>query len=97
MIFNEIENLKGLDHPNILKLYEYFEDDKRFYIITELCRGGELFDEITTRGAFSELDAARLIKQVLLCINYCHTNNVVHRDLKPENILLEQDKDYDQI
>ena len=57
MIFNEIENLKGLDHPNILKMYEYFEDDKRFYIVTELSRGGELFDEIVKRGKFSEVDA----------------------------------------
>lgn len=97
MLFNEINNLKGLDHPNIVKMYQYFEDEKRYYIITDICKGGELFDEIIARGKFSENDAAKLIKQVLLCINYCHEKKIVHRDLKPENILLESNKDFDQI
>lgn len=97
MLFNEINNLKDLDHPNILKMYEFFEDEKRYYIVTDICKGGELFDEIVARGKFSEKDASLLMKQVLSCINYCHTNHIVHRDLKPENILLEQNKEFDQI
>jgi len=97
MFFNEISILKDLDHPNILKMYEFFEDDKRYYIVTDICKGGELFDEIVARGKFSERDASMLMKQVLSCINYCHQNNIVHRDLKPENILLEQNKEFDQI
>lgn len=97
MLFNEINNLKDLDHPNILKMYEFFEDEKRYYIVTDICKGGELFDEIVARGKFSEQDASMLIKQVLSCINYCHVNHIVHRDLKPENILLEQNKEFDQI
>ena len=97
MLFNEINNLKDLDHPNILKMYEFFEDEKRYYIVTDICKGGELFDEIVARGKFSERDAAMLMKQVLSCINYCHKNSIVHRDLKPENILLEQNKEFDQI
>jgi calcium-dependent protein kinase len=97
MLFNEINILKELDHPNIVKMYEFFEDDKRYYLVQEICKGGELFDEIIARGKFTERDAALLIKQVLSCINYCHQNNIVHRDLKPENILLEQNKAFDQI
>merc|ERR1711981_497978 len=97
MLFNEINNLKDLDHPNILKMYEFFEDEKRYYIVTDICKGGELFDEIVARGKFSEQDASMLMKQVLSCINYCHQNRIVHRDLKPENILLEQNKEFDQI
>jgi len=97
MLFNEINNLKDLDHPNILKMYEFFEDEKRYYIVTDICKGGELFDEIVARGKFSEQDASMLVKQVLSCINYCHSNKIVHRDLKPENILLEQNKEFDQI
>jgi calcium-dependent protein kinase len=89
MLFNEINNLKDLDHPNILKMYEFFEDEKRYYIVTDICKGGELFDEIVARGKFSEQDASVLMKQVLSCINYCHDNHIVHRDLKPENVLLE--------
>lgn len=46
MLFNEINNLKNLDHPNILTIYEVFEDEKRIYIVTELCTGGDLFHEI---------------------------------------------------
>ena len=60
------------DHPNIIKMYEFFEDDKRYYLVTEICKGGELFDEILQRGKFSERDGAVLMKQVLSCINYCH-------------------------
>lgn len=76
-------------------MYEFFEDDKRYYLVTEICKGGELFDEVLARGKFSERDAAVLIRQVLSCINYCHKNNIVHRDLKPENILLEANKEFD--
>ena len=97
MFFNEINVLKDLDHPNILKMYEFFEDEKRYYIVTDICKGGELFDEIVKKGKFGEQDASVLIKQVLSCINYCHVNHIVHRDLKPENILLETNKEFDQI
>jgi len=62
MLFNEINILKNIDHPNIIKMYEFFEDDKRYYLVTEICKGGELFDEILTRGKFSERDAAVLMK-----------------------------------
>jgi calcium-dependent protein kinase len=62
MLYNEVNNLRDLDHPNILKLYETFEDEKRYYVITDICKGGELFDEIKERGAFDEEDAALLIR-----------------------------------
>lgn len=97
MLFNEINNLRDLDHPNILKMYEFYEDPKRYYIVTEICKGGELFDEIKERKFFSEEEASKLMRQVLSCINYCHMNHIVHRDLKPENILLEKNKEMDQI
>ena len=61
-IFSEINILKDLDHPNILKMYEFFEDEKRYYIVTDICKGGELNDEIIARGKFSEKDSALLIK-----------------------------------
>lgn len=97
MLFNEINNLKDLDHPNIIKMYEFFEDPKRYYIVTEICKGGELFDEIQNRKKLTEKEASVLIKQILSCINYCHQNYIMHRDLKPENILLESNKQFDQI
>ena len=50
----EINILKELDHPNIIKLFEIFEDEKKYYLVTELCKGGELFDEIIKQVTFSE-------------------------------------------
>jgi calcium-dependent protein kinase len=85
----EIDILKNLDHPNILRLYEVFEDSKYIYLVTEFCKGGELFDEIIKRQRFNERDAAHIIKQLLSAISYCHTRKVCHRDLKPENILID--------
>ena len=76
-------------------MYEHFVDDKRYYLVTEICKGGELFDEIASRKHFSERDAAMLMKTILMCVNYCHSKKIVHRDLKPENILLEANRDYD--
>lgn len=58
---HEISILKKLDHPNIIKLYEVYQDEKRYYIVTELCKGGELFDEIIRLGKFSEQQAADII------------------------------------
>lgn len=97
LLKNEISNLRQMEHPNILKMYEYFETNTHVYMVTELATGGELFDEIIKRGKLTEADAQALLKQVLTCINYCHTRGVMHRDLKPENILLEADKSLSDI
>lgn len=97
MLKNEISILKDMDHPNIVKMYEFLEDEKRIYIVTEICKGGELFDEILNRSKFDEKDAAVVMRQLLSAINYCHKKSIVHRDLKPENILLEQDKDLEKL
>ena len=69
---HEIEMLKRLDHPNIIKLYEFYEDEKRYYLVTELCTGGELFDELTKRDSFEEKDASVIIQQLLSAVAYCH-------------------------
>jgi len=87
----EIGILTQLDHPNILKLYEIFSDDKRYYIVTEMCLGGELFDEILKKGTFEEQEAATIIKQILLAVSYFHDLGIVHRDLKPENVLIDKE------
>ncbi len=58
---HEIEMLKRLDHPNIIKLYEFYEDDERIYLVTELCTGGELFDELTKREQMDEQTTAIII------------------------------------
>lgn len=88
-LLREVQLLKELDHPNIMKVFEFFEDMGYYYIVSEVYAGGELFDEIINRKRFSEVDAARIVRQILTGINYMHKNKVVHRDLKPENLLLE--------
>eukprot|EP00922_Rhytidocystis_sp_ex-Travisia-forbesii_P018961 GHVS01028159.1.p1 GENE.GHVS01028159.1~~GHVS01028159.1.p1 ORF type:complete len:518 (+),score=63.20 GHVS01028159.1:69-1622(+) len=85
----EVELLKNLDHPNIMQLYEFFEDGQNFYVVSEVYSGGELFDAIVDRQKFSEQDAAHCMKQVLSGVTYLHKHKLVHRDLKPENLLLE--------
>jgi calcium-dependent protein kinase len=87
----EVNLMIKLDHPNIIKLYEVYENESYIYLIMEYCRGGELFDRIiskTEKGKqYTEKEAASLFKQIMSAINYCHKNGIVHRDLKPENLL----------
>jgi len=83
----EINIMKKLDHPNIIKLFETFEDLKNTYLVLELCTGGELFDRIIDQGFFTERGASTLMKQILQAMHYCHSHHIMHRDLKPENFL----------
>lgn len=89
----EIEILKTMDHPNIIRLVDIYEDEKFIHLVTELCTGGELFERIMAKtkseeGHFSEQDAAQVVKSLLSAMEYCHTvHNISHRDLKPENLL----------
>jgi serine/threonine protein kinase len=92
--FYEIEILRAMDHPSVLKIFEYFQDEDRLYLVTEWIPGGELLQYMnkkkTTKDIFmNEEEAALMIKQVLIVINYLHSSNIIHRDIKPENILIE--------
>ena len=89
LMLNELTVLQKSSHPGIMNVVELLEDNDYFYIVTELLSGGELFDRIIEVGSFSEVKAAKIIKQVLLALNYMHSQKMTHRDLKPENILLE--------
>jgi len=90
---SEVEILSRLDHPHILKLYELYEDANKYYVVSEILTGGELFDYIIKVGHLSEASAAKIMYQVLSAVVYCHSNGVVHRDLKPENLVLESAPD----
>ena len=90
--FDEVENLMLLNHPNIMKLYEYFYEKDNIYIIMEYIRGDELFTKINEIHSFYEETAAIIIKSILQGIAYCHSLGIVHRDLKPENILVPTGK-----
>ena len=84
----EIEILKQVDHPNIVKLIDVFEDDKHLCLLMELMTGGELFDFIVEQEQMSEHEAREAAKLIVDAISYCHTKGICHRDIKPENLLL---------
>ena len=88
MINNEIEIIKKLDYPHIVKIYEYFQKGSNYYLLTEFCEDGDLFQKISNNFFFGEEHICSIMFQLLLSIYYCHINNIVHRDLKPENIMV---------
>ena len=87
-IINEINILKTLDHPNILKILEFHLDKDKFYIVTDYCPEGELFNEIQKKTKFTERETSFVIYQILQSVRYCHKMRVLHRDIKPENIMI---------
>lgn len=98
MVYDELDMLQRLQHPHIVKFVDWFESRDKYYIVTELATGGELFDRICEQGRFTEKDASQTIRQVLEAVDYLHSKNVVHRDLKPENLLyLNRNPDSDLV
>lgn len=86
----EITILQQVKHPNIITLLDVYEDERYLHLVTELCTGGELFDRIIDKfeseeGHYAEFEAAKLIRDVVDAIKYCHTRGIVHRDLKVRN------------
>jgi len=89
----EVSILKNMDHPNIIKLYDFFEEKHFYYLVTELMKGGELFDRIVQKTFYNEKEARDVVKILISTVKYMHSNNIAHRDLKPENLLLTSPDD----
>ena len=85
----ETDLMKKLNHPNITKILEMFEDEKYFLIIMEYINGGNLFSFVKKRRKLSEKTAKFLFRQIILGIKYIHEQNIVHRDIKLENLLID--------
>jgi len=83
----EVEIMDDIDHPNVIKLYEIYDEPKKMNLVMELVTGGELFDRIVAKGHYTEADAADVIKTLCRALAYLHSKQIVHRDLKPENLL----------
>jgi len=84
----EIEIQSHLRHPNILRMYGYFYDATRIYLILEFAPKGELYKQLQREGRFNEKRAASYALQLAGALDYCHSKHVIHRDIKPENLLV---------
>ncbi|XP_055584652.1 serine/threonine-protein kinase SIK2 isoform X2 [Falco biarmicus] len=88
-IYREVQIMKMLDHPHIIKLYQVMETKSMLYLVTEFAKNGEIFDYLASHGRLSESEARRKFWQILSAVEYCHGRKIVHRDLKAENLLLD--------
>ena len=85
--------MQSIDHPNVLKYYECFEDEFNYYIVMEFCKGGELLKFILACPEMNENIIAIVMKQLLSAVAYCHQRGIVHRDIKTENLLIKDAND----
>ncbi|CAI5438857.1 unnamed protein product [Caenorhabditis angaria] len=84
----EIEIQSHLQHPNILRLFTYFWDEKKIYLVLEYAPGGEMYKQLTTMKRFPEAMTAKYMYEISDALTHCHMRNVIHRDIKPENLLI---------
>eukprot|EP00960_Hanusia_phi_P036376 752296-Hanusia_phi.AAC.1 len=89
----EAEIMKTIDHPNCVRMYDFYESKNHIYIAMELVNGGQLLDRIIQKDHYSETEAANVFVQMIEAIDYLHQKGIVHRDLKPENILYSSKED----
>ncbi|XP_042203399.1 serine/threonine-protein kinase SIK3-like isoform X4 [Homarus americanus] len=90
-ILREIDILKKLRHPYIIRLYQVMETERMIYLVTEYASCGELFDYVAAHGKMSEREARTKFMQIVAALRYCHKRGIVHRDLKAENLLLDKE------
>lgn len=89
-IRREVQIMSSVQHPNIIHIYEVFENREKMVLVMEFAAGGELYDYLSERKVLSEEEARRIFRQVSTAIYYCHKHKICHRDLKLENILLDE-------
>jgi len=87
-LLQEVDILKSIEHPNIIRIFDFFPEKEKFYVVLEYAEGGELFDRIVEKTYYDEKEARSLSTILLKAIKFCHDRCIVHRDLKPENLLL---------
>ncbi|KAE8388038.1 hypothetical protein BDV23DRAFT_195443 [Aspergillus alliaceus] len=88
-IEREVVIMKLIEHPNVVRLYDVWENRGELYLVLEYVEGGELFNYLSKYGPLQEFEAVKLFRQIIAGLGYCHRFNICHRDLKPENILLD--------
>ncbi|PYH71125.1 serine/threonine-protein kinase [Aspergillus vadensis CBS 113365] len=85
----EVVIMKLIEHPNVINLYDVWENRGELYLVLEFVEGGELFEYVSENAPLREDEAVRIFCQIIAGLGYCHRFNICHRDLKPENILLD--------
>eukprot|EP00536_Pseudo-nitzschia_multiseries_P003353 jgi/Psemu1/185678/e_gw1.51.59.1 len=88
---------KAGGHPNICGMRENFDEGDFYYLVLDLVQGGEVFDHLIKDGAYSEADAARLVREVGSALSFLHGIGLVHSDLKPENLMLSSKNSSDAV
>ncbi|XP_059612085.1 serine-rich adhesin for platelets isoform X2 [Phlebotomus argentipes] len=89
-IRREVQIMSSVQHPNIIHIYEVFENREKMVLVMEFAAGGELYDYLSERKVLSEEEARRVFRQIATAVYYCHKHKICHRDLKLENILLDE-------
>ncbi|XP_034486506.1 mucin-19 isoform X3 [Drosophila innubila] len=89
-IRREVQIMSSVQHPNIIHIYEVFENREKMVLVMEFAAGGELYDYLSERKVLNEVEARRIFRQVATAVYYCHKHKICHRDLKLENILLDE-------
>ena len=87
ILSNEFTILMRAHHPNIVKMYDIFQDEKCFYVVQEMMNGGDLYKAMTRGRHFKEAEAKAIVKMAASALNYLHSSRIVHRDLKSDNLL----------
>ena len=87
----EIEVMAHLRHKHVVRLFTWFHDKHKIYLVLEYCAGGEAFDRLRDDGTFSEAQTARYIHDLAAALSHCHAKHVIHRDIKPENLLFDEE------
>ncbi|KPI98003.1 NUAK family SNF1-like kinase 1 [Papilio xuthus] len=88
-IRREVQIMSSVRHPNIVHIYEVFENSEKMILVMEYCSGGELYDYLSQKKVLEEEEARRLFRQIATAVYYCHIHKICHRDLKLENVLLD--------
>jgi len=86
----EVSILQRVDHPNIVKYYETYDDTKNIYLVMEFCSGGELLDNITTKKKNHERLTCEAMEKIVRALIHIHSSNITHKDIKPDNIMYDE-------
>mmetsp|Transcript_5304 Transcript_5304/g.6174 ORF Transcript_5304/g.6174 Transcript_5304/m.6174 type:complete len:332 (+) Transcript_5304:169-1164(+) len=92
-LYNEVAVLERLNHPNIVRFYDWYEDAKTVKIVMSAAKNGSLLDYLHSTNDHTENDCRRIVRKIVEALKHCHDQGVVHRDIKPENILIGSDKE----